>query len=534
MTKQILEVAKAVSYEMDVPKEVIFEAIEAALEIATKKRHLSDIDVHVVINRDTGDYETFRCWTIIDKDDETLEFDPERHLMLDQAQEMIAKRKLQHVEEREVIVDFEDQHNFTRWVLSDGAEGFDLDEAKNQGFDLQLGDVLEEAIESVEFGRIAAQTAKQVIVQKVREAKRSKVVEIYRDKIGQLINGVVKKVTRDSIVLDLGENAEAIIPREEMIPGEAVRVNDRIRAYLYDIRARARGAQLFASRASKEMLAELFRIEVPEIGEETIQIKALARDPGSRSKVAVKTNDGRIDPIGACVGMRGSRVQVISNELNGERIDIILWDDNPAQLVINAMAPAEVASIMMDEDSNTMDIAVDKEQLSQAIGRGGQNIRLASELTGWTLNVMSVEDAEEKSQSEELNVQQMFMDKLDVDEEIAAILAREGFASLEEIAYVPVQELVNVEEFDEDIVEALRERAKEVLESESQPKPAEDLLKMKGMDQSLANLLAARGIKTMEDLAEQAVDDLLDIEGVTKERAAKLIMTAREPWFREE
>jgi len=538
MTKQILEVAQAVSYEMDVPKEVIFEAIEAALEIATKKRHLSSIDVHVIIDRETGGYETFKCWTIVDKNDEELEFNPDCHLMLDQTQSLIAKRKLINVEQITKI-DLEEEKTFTRWVLGnedatkkEQKEFFDLKEARKKEFELQIGDVVEESMESVEFGRIAAQTAKQVIVQKVRDAKRAKVVEVYRDKLGELIHGVVKKVTRDHIILDLSDNAEAIISREDMIPGEAVRVNDRIRAYLYDIRPKVRGAQLFASRACKEMLEELFRIEVPEIGEETIQIKALARDPGSRSKVAVKTNDGRIDPIGACVGMRGSRVQVISNELNGERIDIILWDDNPAQLVINAMAPAEVASIVMDEDARAMDIAVDQEQLSQAIGRNGQNIRLASELTGWTLNVMSEDDAQQKSQVEADKVQQMFAEKLDVDEDIAAILVREGFATLEEIAYVPVQELVNVEEFDEDLVEELRERANNIVESESKPKPAEDLLKMKGMDQSLANVLAARGIKTMENLAELAVDDLMDIEGMTKERAAKLIMTAREPWFK--
>jgi N utilization substance protein A len=494
---------------------------------------------YVVIDRETGDYETFKRWTIVDKDDETLEFDPDCHFLLDQAQNLIVQRKLINVEELVMQIDFEEQKTFTRWLLGneeatkkEQKKFFDLDEAKKKGFELKLGDVIEEAMESVEFGRIAAQTAKQVIVQKVRDAKRAKVVEIYQDKLGELIHGVVKRVTRDHIILDLGENAEAIIPREEMIPGEAVRVNDRIRAYLYDIRPKARGAQLFASRACKEMLETLFRIEVPEIGEETIQIKALARDPGSRSKVAVKTNDGRIDPIGACVGMRGSRVQVISNELNGERIDIILWDDNPAQLVINAMAPAEVAAIVMDEDAKSMDIAVDQEQLSQAIGRNGQNVRLASELSGWTLNVMSEDDAQQKSQVEADKVKQMFVDKLDVDEEIAAILVREGFATLEEIAYVPVQELVNVEEFDEDLVEELRERANNVLESESKPKPAEDLLKMAGMDQSLANILAARDIKTMEDLAELAVDDLMDIEGMTRERAAKLIMTAREPWFK--
>jgi N utilization substance protein A len=532
MNKQILEVAKAVSYEMDVPKEVIFQAIEAALEIATKKRHLLNIDVHVIIDRETGGYNTFRRWTVIDAGDAAVEFDAECHLMLDQAQNLLATKKISLVEKYIKQQDLDEQQTVTRWVLGEGESAISLEQAKKEGYELQIGDVVEEPIESVEFGRIAAQTAKQVIVQKVREAKRLKVVEFYHDKIGQLISGVVRKVSRENIVLDLGDNAEAVIPKEEMIPGETVRVNDRIRAYLFDIRPRARGAQLFASRACKEMLQELFRIEVPEIGEETIQIKALARDPGSRAKIAVKTNDGRIDPIGACVGMRGSRVQVISNELNNERIDIILWEDNPAQLVINAMAPAEVAGIVMDEDTKTMDIAVEEEQLSQAIGRNGQNVRLASELTGWTLNVMSVQEAEQKTQGEAENIQKMFVEKLDVDEEIAAILVREGFATLEEIAYVPVQELVNVEEFDENIVEQLRERAANILDAETQPKPAADLLNMQGMDQSLANELAARGIKTMEDLAEQSVDDLVDIEGMTKKRAGKLIMTAREPWFK--
>lgn len=354
MNKQILDVAKTVSYEMDVSKEVILEAIEAALETATKRRHLTPIDVRVSIDPETGAYSTFRVWTVVNPENEEIEFDPELHLSLEEGQ----------------------------------AKG------------LKEGDTVEEPLESVEFGRIAAQTAKQVIVQKVREAKRTKVIEAYNGKLNQLIAGVVKRVSHEGITLDLGDNAEAIIPREEMLPNESVRTGDRIRGYLYDIRPEVRGPQLFVSRACKEMLMELFKIEVPEIGEDVIEIKALSRDPGVRSKVAVKTNDGRIDPIGACVGMRGSRVQVISNELNGERIDIILWDDNPAQLTINAMAPAEVASIVVDEETKTMDIAVDPEQLSQAIGRGGQNVRLASALTGWTLNVMSVEEAEKKGQAD--------------------------------------------------------------------------------------------------------------------------------------
>jgi len=487
--KQILDVAKAASYEMDVPKEVIFQAIEAALEMATKKRHLRDIHVKVEIDRNTGDYHTYRCWTVFDENNAEEEpFNADYHMTLDEALE------------------------------------------KNP--EAEIGSEIKEPMESVEFGRIAAQTAKQVIVQKVREAKRAKMVNAYRDSLNQLVSGLVKKVSREGILVDLGEGAEALIPREEMIPGETVRMGDRLRAYLYDIQTDAKGPQLLLSRASKEMLLELFKIEVPEIGEEIIQIKAIAREPGVRAKLAVKTNDGRIDPIGACVGMRGSRVQVISNELAGERIDIILWDDNPAQLVINAMAPAEVASIVMDEDSRTMDIAVDPEQLSQAIGRNGQNVRLASELTGWTLNVMTEEDAQQKSNVESERLVKMFVDKMDVDEEIAAILVREGFTSLEEVAYVPIQEFLNIEEFDEDIVQALRDRAKEILESnDNRPEPAQDLLTMKGMDEDLAYKLAANEIITMEDLAEQSVEELMDIEGMTEARAAELIMTAREPWF---
>jgi transcription termination/antitermination protein NusA len=490
MNKQILEVVKVVSYEMDVPKEVIFEAIEAALEIATKKRSFTNIDVRVAINRDTGAYETFRCWTVVDPDDEEIEFDPDCHKT--------------------------------------------LQEAKQQDKTLEIGSVIEEAIESVEFGRIAAQTAKQVIVQKVREAKRAKIVDSYRESIGNLISGVVKKASRDAIILDLGSNAEAIIPRDGMLAGEVVHTGDRMRAYLYEIDADARGPQLFTSRSCKEMLLELFKIEVPEIGEEIIEIKAVAREPGVRSKIAVKTNDGRIDPIGACVGMRGSRVQVISNELNGERIDIVLWDDNPAQLVLNAMSPAEVSSIMIDEESKSMDIAVEEDQLSQAIGRNGQNIRLASALSGWVLNVMSIQDAENKNQSETDKFKEIFITKLDIDEEIALILMREGFTSIEEIAYVPEQELIQIEEFDEGIAKELRQRAAEVVESEEEkPQPADDLLKMKGMDKALAYKLAAKGIITMEDLAEQAIDELLEIvEDMDEKRAGALIMTAREPWFK--
>jgi N utilization substance protein A len=489
MSKQILDVVNAASYEMDVPREVIFEAIEVALEIVTKKRYLNNIDVQVVIDRKTGKYTTFRRWTIVDETDESIQFDANQHMT--------------------------------------------LQDAKARDESLERGDTVLEPIESVEFGRIAAQTAKQIIVQKVREAKRAKVVEAYREKIGQLITGIARRVSREGIVLESSDNAEVMIPREEMLVNEIVHVGDRLRAYLFEIRPEAKGAQLYASRARKEMLIELFRIEVPEIGEEIIEVKAVAREAGVRSKVAVKTKDGRIDPIGACVGMRGSRVQAISNELNSERIDIILWDDNPAQLVINALAPAEVASIVIDEDTNSMDIAVEESQLSQAIGRGGQNVRLASELSGWKLNVMSVEEAQQKNKDETAQIKQVFIDKLDTDENIADILVREGFTSLEEVAYVPFQELVNIEEFDEEIAKELRDRANLVLEREERSvEPAEDLLSMKGMDQSLAYKLAEHGIKTMEDLAEQSVDELLDLVGISESKAKALIMTAREPWFK--
>lgn len=495
MNKEILLVAEAVSNEKDVPKEVIFEAIEVALATATKKRYDEEADIRVVIDRATGDYETFRRWLVVSNEE----------------------------------------------VPALGTE-LTMEEAEEIDSSLQPGDIHEEQVESVKFGRIAAQTAKQVIVQKVREAERAKVVELYRDRQGELISGSVKKVTRDNIIVDLGNNAEALLPRDQLIQREAFRMGDRVRAVLLEVRSEGRGPQLILSRSCNEMLIELFRIEVPEISEEVIEIRAASRDPGSRAKIAVKTNDGRIDPIGACVGMRGSRVQAVSNELGGERVDIILWDDNPAQLVINAMAPAEVASIVMDEETHSMDVAVASENLAMAIGRSGQNVRLASELTGWELNVMTEEDAQQKHQSEVGSVIDAFINHLDVDEDVAQVLVEEGFTTLEEVAYVPVDEMLEIDGFDEDIVEELRRRAKDALlnlaiaseEKLDQAEPADDLLNMEGMDKHLAYILAAQGVITMEDLAEQSIDDLLDIEGMDEERAAALIMTARAPWFAEE
>lgn len=496
MNKEILLVVEAVSNEKGVDKDVIFQAIEAALEMATKKRAGADIDVKVTIDQKTGDYQTVRRWLVIDDASDDEEGD-------------------------------------------DGLTRLTLSVAKTRLANAKVGDYVEEPMESVEFGRIAAQKAKQVIVQKVLEAERAQVVNAYKERLGTLVNGVVKKSNREFVILDLGNNAEAVLSRSEMIPHEAMRVSDRIRAYLYEIRSDAKGPQMVVSRTRPEVLIELFKIEVPEIGEELIEIKGAARDPGSRAKIAVKTNDKRIDPIGACVGMRGSRVQAVSGELGGERVDIVLWDDNPAQLVINAMAPAEVASIVVDEDSHTMDVAVKEEQLSQAIGRNGQNVRLASELTGWKLNVMSEQQAKDKSAAEELSVLELFKDKLGVDDEIAQILTAEGFTTLEEIAYVPIQELLEIDGFDEELINVLRERAKGELltkaiaeeQSFEKAEPAEDLLEMEGMDRHLAYVLANHGIITREDLAEQSVDDLLDIGELDQDTAAKLIMTARKPWF---
>jgi len=494
--KEILLVADTVSNEKGVDREIIFEAIEAALASATRKKHQKEIGVRVDINRKTGHYDTFRTWEVVEPDDNGLEF-PLKQIT--------------------------------------------IDAARMDNPDIQLGDFVEEQIESVEFGRIAAQTAKQVIVQKVREAERQKVVDAYKDRTGSLIMGQVKRVERGNVYVDLGENAEGFIPREELIPREAVRPGDRIRGYLYKVATELRGPQLFISRTAPEFLVELFKLEVPEVGQDLIEIISAARDPGLRAKIAVKSNDPRMDPVGACVGMRGSRVQSVSNELAGERVDIILWDENAAQFVVNAMSPAEVSSIVIDEEAGVMDIAVPTDKLSQAIGRGGQNIKLASQLTGWTLNVMDEAEAEEKSEVETRRLAQVFMDQLDVDEEVAMILVQEGLSSIDEVAYVPASELLEIEEFDEEIVEELRGRARDALLTQAiareevlEQEPQEDLLNMELMTPELARQLAMRGIVTMEDLAEQAVDELEEIEGIDSEFAAQLIMKAREPWFAEE
>jgi len=496
VNKEILLVVDAVSNEKGVEKEVIFEALEAALASATRKKHGEEWDVRVAINRKTGDYDTFRRWKVFADDSKELEV-PDRELRMDDAVDLDAKA--------------------------------------------EAGGFVEQPMESVAFGRIAAQQAKQVIVQKVREAERAQVVEAYKDRVGQLVSGVVKRVDRNGIFVDLGGNAEGFVSRADMIVREQVKPQDRIKAFLKEVRPEPRGPQLFLTRAAPEFLVELFKLEVPEVGQGLIQILGASRDPGIRAKIAVRSNDPRIDPVGACVGMRGSRVQAVSNEIAGERVDIIPWDDNPAQFVINAMSPAEVISIVVDEDSHSMDIAVSEEKLAQAIGRGGQNIRLASQLTGWDLNVMTETDAEAKSETEARTLVENFMKQLDVDEDVATILVQEGFSTIEEIAYVPQSELNAIQEFDEAIVKELRNRARDMLltqaiaseESLDSQLPADDLLLLEGMQPDLALALARRGVRTREDLADQAVDDLLDIQGLSAEEAGRLIMKAREHWFTE-
>ncbi|MCM2679673.1 transcription termination factor NusA [Echinimonas agarilytica] len=497
--KEILQVVDAVSNEKAVPEEKIFEALEFALATATKKKNAADIEVRIDIDRKTGEFETFRRWLII-ADDEQMEF-PTKEYTLEVARAL--------------------------W----------------ENEELNVGDYVEETIDSIVFDRITTQTAKQVIVQKVREAERQQIVEQFADQEGEILTSTVKKVNRDSVILDLGNNAEAIMYREDMLPRESFRPGDRVRGLLHKVDPEARGAQLFISRTKPEMLIELFRIEVPEIGEEMIELMGAARDPGSRAKIAVKTNDRRIDPVGACVGMRGSRVQAVSGELGGERIDIVLYDDNLAQFVINAMAPADVASIIVDEDAGSIDIAVEASNLAQAIGRNGQNVRLASQLTEWELNVMTQEDMDKKHKAESQKFVDALTDSLGIDEEFAGLLVDEGFSTLEEIAYVPVNELLEIEELDEELVEELRDRAKAALttkalaneESLDKNEPADDLLNLEGMERQLAFKLASRGVVTLEDLAEQGVDDISGIEDLDETSAGELIMAARQIcWFSDE
>ena len=496
MASEILMMAEVLSTEKAVDKSIIFEAIEAALATATRKRHREDIDVHCTIDQSDGSYTAYRVWEVIE-DDAELEF-PTKQICISAAKE--------HDDE------------------------------------LEVGGYVKDELEAVPFGRIAAQAAKQVIMQKVREAERNKISEEFEPRVGQMLSGVVKRPERGDIIVDLG-GVEAVLPRNKMIQREGLRPGDRIRAILSEVKQNNRGPQLVLDRISPALVLSLFRTEVPEASENIIEIISAARDPGMRAKIAVKTNDSKVDPVGACVGIRGSRVQSVSNEINGERVDIIKWSEDNAQFVINALAPAEVESIMVDEDKGVMDVIVDESQLSLSIGRGGQNVRLASELTGWDINIMTDEQANEKLEEESSDVREMFMEKLDIDADVSTILIQEGFSSLEEVAYVPRDEMVEIEEFDESLVDELRKRAEDALVTMAIQKeellkgaaPAEDLLTMESMDETTAKFLAINGIKTMEDLAEAATDEVLEIEGldITEERAQELIMIARRPWFEE-
>ena len=484
MQNEILLVAEAVSGEKGLPQEAIFEAIEQALATATKKRYQESTNIEVVIDSQTGDYETFRVWEVVSDEE------------------------------------FEDA-------------GFQIIQNEEH---TEIGSLIKEKVDNVEFGRIAAQAAKQVIVQKVREAERAQVVEKYRTVLGELVNGTVKKVTREFLIIDLGEGAEAILSRNELIPGEVFRIGDRLRAVLKEEERENRGPQLALSRRCPEMVSELFKLEVPEISEQVIEIKAVARDPGSRTKIAVKTNDNRIDPVGACVGMRGSRVQAVSNELGNERLDIVIWDDDPAQLLINSMGPVEITSIVLDEARGSMDVAVTQDTLAQAIGKSGQNVRLSSQITGWKLNVIDQATADEQSQEKSEGISNILIEKLDVDEDLAQTLISNGFDSLESISSSSIEALSNIEGFDDDISDLLINRAKEVLitmamEVSTDDGDSGDLMSVEGMEMTLALELSQKGINDREELAEQSIEELTSIIDMTEEDAGDLIMRARAHWF---
>jgi len=489
MSREILLLVDALAREKNVDKDIVFGALEQALASATKKRFREDVEVRVEVDRNTGDYHSFRRWHVVP--DEALEA-PDREYTLEQARAIVP--------------------------------------------DIQLDEDVEEPLEPVEFGRIGAQTAKQVILQKIRDAEREQILNDFLARKEHLVTGTIKRIERGNAIVESGR-VEAVLPRDQMIPKENLRVGDRVRAFLLKIDRSSRGPQLVLSRIVPEFLIKLFELEVPEIEEGLLEVKAAARDPGSRAKIAVKSNDARIDPIGTCVGMRGSRVQAVTSELAGERVDIILWSPDPAQFVINGLAPAEVSSIVVDEDRHSMDIVVDEENLAQAIGRSGQNVRLASEMTGWELNIMTEEESQKKNQEESATTKALFMEKLDVDEEVADILVQEGFNTLEEVAYIPINEMLEIEQFDEDTVNELRSRARNALlmqaiaSEEKVEEVASDLQALEGMDGQTARMLAAKGIHTQEELAELAVDDLVELTDMDTERAKTLIMAARAPWF---
>ncbi|MEO6145476.1 MAG: transcription termination factor NusA [Sulfuriferula sp.] len=489
MSREILLLVDALAREKNVSKEIVFSALEMALASATKKRFPEDVETRVSIDRETGNYDSFRVWEVVA--DDMVEF-PDRQISLSEAQQ--------------------------------------------QQPDIELENFIEELLEPIEFGRIGAQAAKQVILQKIRDAEREQILNDFLLRKEYLVTGTIKRMERGSAIIESGR-IEGLLPRDQMIPKENLRVGDRVRAFLLRVERGGRGPQLILSRTAPEFIAKLFELEVPEIEEGLLEVKGAARDPGARAKIAVKSNDPRIDPIGTCVGMRGSRVQAVTGELAGERVDIILWSPEAAQFVINALAPAEVSSIVVDEDKHSMDVVLEEEQLAQAIGRSGQNVRLASELTGWELNIMTVEEAQQKNESEATSIRALFIDKLDVDEEIAEVLVQEGFSSVEEVAYVPINEMLEIEGFDEDLVSELRARARNALLTEaiaSEEKVehvAEDMMSLEGMDNEILHALAAKGITTSEELAELGVDELVDMVDMDTERASKLIMAARAPWF---
>jgi N utilization substance protein A len=489
MSREILLLVDALGREKNVDKDIVFSALEQALASATKKRFREDVEVRVEVDRNTGDYRSFRRWHVVA--DEVLEA-PDREMTVEQAHALVP--------------------------------------------DIQLDEYIEEPLEPVEFGRIGAQAAKQVILQKIRDAEREQILNDFLARKEHLVTGTIKRIERGNAIVESGR-IEAVLPRDQMIPKENLRVGDRVRAFLLKVDRSSRGPQLVLSRIVPEFLIKLFELEVPEIEEGLLEVKAAARDPGSRAKIAVKSNDARIDPIGTCVGMRGSRVQAVTSELAGERVDIILWSPDPAQFVINALAPAEVSSIVVDEDRHSMDIVVDEENLAQAIGRNGQNVRLASEMTAWELNIMTEEESQKKNEEETASIKKLFMEKLDVDEEVADILVQEGFNTLEEVAYIPINEMLEIEQFNEEMVNELRSRARNALlmqdiaSEEKVEEVASDLQTLEGMDSQTARQLAAKGIHTQEDLAELAVDDLVELISMDAERAKALIMAARAPWF---
>jgi N utilization substance protein A len=490
MSKEILLLVDALAREKNVDTDIVFLALEMALASATKKKHGDDIEVRVEIDRNSGFFESFQKWTVVNDSDwlsETLEMP--------------------------------------------------MSEATQRKADAQPGDIIEDPLEPIDFGRIGAQAAKQVIFQKIRDAEREQILADFLSRGESLVTGTVKRIERGNAIIESGR-LEALLPRDQMILKENLRIGDRVRAFMQKVERSNRGPQLMLSRTAPEFIIKLFELEVPEIEEGLLEIRAAARDPGMRAKIAVKSNDRRIDPIGTCVGMRGTRVQAVTGELGGERVDIILWSEDPAQFVINALAPAEVSSILVDEDKHSIDVVVEEDQLAKAIGARGQNVRLASELTGWELNIMTIDQAEEKSETERISVRELFMSRLDVDEDVADVLVQEGFSTLEEIAYVPMSELQAIEAFDEDTLNELRSRARDALLTEAIASEeqvdniSDDLMNMQGMDPDLARNLASKGIRTMDDLADLAVDELNELTGIDEDRARELIMTAREPWFK--